>query len=96
MLVYFIVWQMNARWEERKIELGKGRQPFWVAPTDGAIHNEITQLQSRGQQLRRDFFLNRKRRILLEMRNTNQTNVPKESLRIECPHKALWGASKFD
>lgn len=62
MLLYFIVWQMNARWEERKIERGKGRQPSWAAPADGAIHNEITQLQFRGQLLRRDFFLNGKRR----------------------------------
>lgn len=29
------------------------------------------------------------------MRTTRQTYVPKESLRIECPHRALWGASSF-
>lgn len=48
MLLYFIVWQMNARWEERKIEPRKGREPFRAAPTDGAIHNEITQLPISG------------------------------------------------
>lgn len=37
-----------------------------------------------------------KQEIFLEMRTTRQTNVPKESLRIECPHRALWGARKFD
>lgn len=33
-----------------------------------------------------------KEEILLEMKNTRQTNVPEESCRIECPLRALQGA----
>lgn len=44
MFLYFIVWQTNAMWEERKIEPGKGHEPFWAAPTDGAMHNKMTQV----------------------------------------------------
>ena len=36
-----------------------------------------------------------KEEILLEMKNTRQTNVSKESQRIECPLRALWGTKKF-
>lgn len=36
-----------------------------------------------------------KEEILLEMKNTRQTNVSKESWRTECPLRALWGTRKF-
>lgn len=97
MFLYFIVWQTNAMWEERKIEPGKGHEPFWAAPTDGAMHNKMTQVPvSEPAAEVWVLYEQKKEEILLEMRNTKQTNMPKKRLRIEYPHRALWGACRLD